>query len=236
MAFSHVIGTYKIGAAGGATTTGIDTTGADFIVIGVAWYDAVTATPTVSDSKGNTWTALTLSSMSLGDGSERLYYCKNPTVGSGHTFSVSGTSIYSPIFVNCFSGGSAAELDQQNTFDYTAGFTSVQPGSLTPAADDSLIITGIHIYSNSSAYGINGGFTAQVQPWSTPVTQGGGMAYLIQTTATPVNPTWSWTTNSFAALSMAVFRPSAAVSGGGPLMLSGNKRSNKFGKCGGRSA
>lgn len=213
MAFAFVTSAHKIGASGGSTTTAIDTTGVDFIAISISWYDAVTANPTVSDSKSNTWTALTLSSCSLADGSERLYYCKNPTVGSGHTFTVAGTSIFAPICVQCFSGGSTAELDQQNTFDYTAGLTSAATGSLTPVADDSLIITGLHTYNATSAIGINGGFTAEIQNYSAGVSQGGAIAYLIQTTAAAANPTWSWTSNSFAALSMAVFRPTAAAAG-----------------------
>src|SRR4051812_5534959 len=46
------------GASSGSTTSAINPTGANLIVVAVASY-TVNAAPTLTDSKGNTWTGLT---------------------------------------------------------------------------------------------------------------------------------------------------------------------------------
>ncbi len=77
------------GVNGGDTTgTPIDTTGANLLIFGVSYLDG--SAPTISDSKSNTWTALTATLPST-SGDIRIYYAKNPTVGAGHTFSATGT-------------------------------------------------------------------------------------------------------------------------------------------------
>jgi hypothetical protein len=46
---------------------------------------------------------------------ERLYYAANPTVGSGHTFSYTGASNFSSIFVAAFSGvATSSPFDKEN--------------------------------------------------------------------------------------------------------------------------
>ncbi len=65
------------------TSGAITTTGANLIVVNVGSYSVNPAT--FGDSKSNIWTALTLQSVTSGV-QTRLYYCVNPTVGSGHTF------------------------------------------------------------------------------------------------------------------------------------------------------
>ena len=65
-----------------ATTSAIDTTGATLLV---ALIVTDTGGGTMSDSKGNTWTALTAHSGGT-TVTGQLFYVSNPTVGSGHTF------------------------------------------------------------------------------------------------------------------------------------------------------
>lgn len=122
-----------------ATTSAVDTTGANLIVIEVNWFSG---SATISDSKGNTWTALTQFQGSLSRYTTRLYYCINPTVGTGHTFTAAATIVV--VNVAVFSKtGSAPAFDVQNGLNYTsANTTTIQPGSLTPAGNNELFILG----------------------------------------------------------------------------------------------
>src|SRR4051794_19191066 len=88
-------------SSNGSFTSAINTTGANLIVVSVSTQDSYA---TVSDSKGNNYTLL-LSQVS-NDGANRLlfYYCLNPTVGSGHTFSNNASYGVHDIVVQAFSG------------------------------------------------------------------------------------------------------------------------------------
>ena len=97
-----------------ATTTGIDTTGANLIVVTVSFIYHGTP-PSVSDSYGNSWTLVV---ESAGGGSlpgDALFYCADPTVGTGHTFACSTVdSGYPLITAQVFSGAAASPYDQQS--------------------------------------------------------------------------------------------------------------------------
>ena len=81
------------GTANSVTSTAINTTGANLIVVNAAWYSAGSADVTISDSEGNTgWTALTTRTSTLV--SNRLYYKYAPTTSATHTFTLSGTNSY----------------------------------------------------------------------------------------------------------------------------------------------
>lgn len=179
------------GVNGPHTTAAIDTTGADLIVLAVAFGDTTTAT--VSDSKGNTWTSLT---DRLGEGPfldvrVQLHYCISPTVGSGHTFTASAGTNYASIAAAAFSlaaGGFDAETGAGSG---VGGDTTMQPGSLTPSSADALLVTACG-YIGAATATINSSFTEVEDIDNTGV--GGfsvALAYKIQTTATAENPTWS---------------------------------------------
>jgi hypothetical protein len=90
----------------GVTTSPVDSTGANFIIICAPWYSG--STLTISDSYFNTWTKL--NQYGSGDPENAFYISANPTVGTGHTFTASGGAIYSPIAVIGFSGGASSPL------------------------------------------------------------------------------------------------------------------------------
>src|SRR3954469_3579948 len=113
------------------TTSGIDTTGANLIVVYLS-SDAGNTT-TVSDSKSNTYTALTVHG-TTNPNNCRLYYCAGATVGTGHTFTLSTGSGFPSIFVQAFGG--AGSFDSQN------GASGASPGSVTPPGDGCVIVTG----------------------------------------------------------------------------------------------
>lgn len=210
MAIAYVAGiTANLGANGG-TTSSVDSTGGNLVVVAVSSYD-LTSAPTVSDSKGNTYNALT-ARVYAGSHRVQLFYAENATVGSGHTFTVTGSTSYASISVNVFSGAkSSGAFDQQNG---AAGANSpASTGSVTPTEDNEVVVAGIALDSAPSGLSINGGFsTPAVAYFAGGSAYGVGSAYLIQTTATAANPAWSWTGGSQEPTAIATFRVAAAAS------------------------
>lgn len=225
MAYSFIssVSGYEPGATGDDfTTASIDTTSADLIVISVAWYPGTTADVTLSDSKSNTWTALTRRTTANTFYRERMYYCRGGTVGTGHTFTVAGTNFYGAMCAMAFSG-SAATVTDQETGAETNSASSLATGSITPSEDNCLIVVGINTGDTPAAVSIDGGFTI---PASTTIDgqaniyQGHSMAYLIQTTAAAANPTWNPTDATAMVTTIASFKGPGGGGGGvvGPLL------------------
>lgn len=208
MAYAH-IASVAVASPGGtpATTSAIDTTGANLIVISVG--DGGTSTPT--DSKGNTWTGLTVRNVG-GDLRGRLYYSYAPTVGTGHTFTVPNS--YGAIAVAAFSGAVASPFDVENGAADTDGGGTTQPGSVTPSENSEIVITGLGLGGSANTLSINGGFTIAASVDGIHGTQyGAAIAYLIQTTAAAANPTWSYSGGSTAiCATIASFKDTPAAS------------------------
>jgi hypothetical protein len=213
MAFSiinHVTAAATSGPLATATTGAISTVGANIIWIGISDYNPGTPSWTVSDSASNTWTRLIIIGASGGSESA-LYYCLNPITSAAHTFTVLGN--YPSIYVLAASGAAASPLDQFNSATGGVTATTFQPGSVTPSqANEIVITTWATIITGSSS--INSGFTiSDQQSYSSGNHIGGAMAYLIQTTATVENPTWtdSGSTLSFAPVGVIYTFKSAAA-------------------------
>lgn len=188
----------------GTTTSAIDTTGATLIVIAVNYYSINTS---VTDSKSNVWNSIT-SYTAASKNSTRLYYCINPIVGSGHTFTLSEPGSYPNIGV-CAFGGGYFQYQQETGQRTDTTSTSYQPGSLTPTSDNCVLVSSIG--TSGTSISINSSFTATTVNNSPGNYIGGGIAYKIQTTAGAENPTWSWTTSSSPASALAVFTSSDSV-------------------------
>jgi len=134
MAFSFVFDVEAASTNNNSATTGsVDTTGATFIVIECNHDNASAVAPT--DSKGNTWTAHTRYKSSAPG--TQFYSCVNPTVGSGHTFTLSSTSNYPSLGVIGFSTATDAAIDQQNGAT-TTGSSTLASGSITPSKSSHL--------------------------------------------------------------------------------------------------
>ena len=196
------------GSSGGGTTTAIDTSasGCKLIVVGIAYYS--TGTPTLSDSAGNTYTALTLRAGA--NYRARLYYCINPTLSASHTWTVGGGTTYPVMEVVGF--------DDTVTYEAESGaadqVSTLQPGSLTPSVNGAVIVA-IASGSWGSAASINSGFTLLGGVGTTGQQVAGGGAFLIQTTAAAINPSWTGVgVNADNANAMAVFLPSGGGGGG----------------------
>lgn len=208
--------------SGGDITTGsIDTTGANFLVMGVSFYQNVTANPTITDSKGNTWTPLTRNhNTNYGDYVGRIYYVENPTVGSGHTFSSAGPSVYSTISVGAFSGLATSSVFVDEEVAITGGMsvTTLSAASLATGADEILAVSHLALREDSGGgtISINDSFTVLHTFNNNPGNALGlGFAYRIEATpSTVIDPTWTFPTDS-AATELAFFVAGAGGGGGG---------------------
>lgn len=181
---------------GSVTTAGIDTTGANLIVAMVA-MDLGSTPGAVTDNKGNgSYTGLTV--ISAGSNSRgRLYYFFAPTVGTGHTFTYTGTSSFPAISVAAFSQAVTSPFDTESGAG-DAGSPGTHPlgGTVTPSQNNDLIITGC-TYGATAATDTSGnptlGFvTAAHIAAVVGISYGCGIAWLKQTTgAAGVNPQWT---------------------------------------------
>lgn len=203
---SLIASTSKVGTLNTVTTDAIDTTGANFIVLAIA-IDAG-ATPTISDSKGNTWVALSSSSQTV---KTILYYSVNPTVGTGHTFSNTAAGNYCAIAVQAFSRiRTASPFAEQNGATST-GTTTISTGAVSPVFNDALIVTAAGFNAAGLNLTIDSGFTVTGdEEFGSGNNYGIAMAYLIQSTAASVNPTWTRGTGTGAmSTRIATFKPVA---------------------------
>lgn len=166
----------------GLTTPGFNTTGADLIVLIVGSGGGVPS-GTPSDSKGNTWTALTGYG---GGGGIKAYYCKSPSVGAAHTFS-HNDGAFSSIAVIAVSGADVST----GPYDKQVGAASNTPGSVTPTYANSIIITGIHNDQTGDMTAISGGFTLSQHAPRSGNRDGVAIGYLIQTSIAAANPAWT---------------------------------------------
>ena len=209
MAFNLIVSTKAtVNGAAGLTTPAVDTSGANLIVISISGDNG-----TPSDSKGNTWTALT---DAAGNPTARLFYSANPTVGVGHTFT--SPSAFCPIFVAAFSSGGVSPFDQENTAQTASNVVTLSPGSITPTLDNELVVSALGTQDPADTHAINSSMSiVQSTNGASGVSFGGGLAYIVQTTATAINPAWSWNDACPASAVIASFKvattsPSASAS------------------------
>lgn len=195
---------------GGGTTGSFDSSGGDLIVVGISSYGMPTAS--VTDNKGNTYTALTGTANGPSGAACKLYYCANPTVGTGHTVTFSQGLSYPVISVAVFSGvTTTSPFDVENGANSTTN-TSLAPGSVTPTANGEVLISVLSLAAAYSGLGIDSSFSiAQSQAYSGGNNMGGAIAYYVQPTAAAINPTWSWTSSVGCATTIASFKAAAAA-------------------------
>ena len=170
------------------TTTGTDTTGCTLLVAMANFYS--NGDNMISDSKNNVWIEKTPQIASFA--SVRLYYCIAPTVGAGHTFTVSngnGGGVYMNLAVLGFS--KLAPVFDAEASGY-AGNIPVQPGSISPSSSDDLFVTacGCDLATVLAGLSIDSGFTI-ARKLASSGNNCGALAYKVKTTASSENPTWS---------------------------------------------
>lgn len=212
-----------LGQNGGTTAGTIDSSGADtlFMVVGLQG-----GTPTVSDSKSNNWTQVV--TVDNGFGAKNfLFRSDTPaTVGSGHTFTATLNSGLVGIAVTAFAGGATSSIDDQNAGHGSVFASTIAPGSITPTADNTIVITGASASdSPTDPSSIDASFTIAAHVAAGATNYGTGIAYLVQTTAAAANPTWTLSQSAtHEVATIASFKAAAGGGGGagGPITLGGS--------------
>jgi hypothetical protein len=191
----------------GGTSAAIDTTGATLIVISVSWASNPI---TLSDSKGNTWTALTQRTFSFDR--HQLFYRLTPTVGAGHTFSVTGTSIVAGWHVYAFAG--VASYQTESGASAGSG-NSLACGAVTPTLNGALLVTGLcsaPTAAETDAAGPEGTWVRTQISYVASNQIQASAAYSFQGVAAAINPTWTMSgTPANVCVGAAVFLPSAVT-------------------------
>lgn len=195
---------------GASSQASMNTTGANFLACTIADYNA-NSPSTITESRASsaptgytTVVSVTLVQMRI------AYWVNYTSAGNPTTFTTNGTGTYVALACIAMAGvdtsGSAFEAQSAGG---TATAATVQPGSLTPAVDNELLVTGMGTNVDTSAtinggYGVNGG--NPVTGGSSPGTSfTASIAYLIQTSKTAANPTWTGSDTSGRAARQATF-------------------------------
>lgn len=191
----------------------LDSTNAVLFILELQVSPFFSSGATVTDSKGNTLTAETTYNDSSGLRAIRFYRCIAPaTKGTGHFWTVTGSgsapSGFLTVYAYSDTNGAPTRVSATGLGGASTSLTSIQPGSITPPVNSCLCVCGVAI-TGSVTPSVDSGYTVDTSNSSQLFT-----ASQIQATATPLNPTWSWTGSNGAATNQIVFQPAAGGGGG----------------------
>ena len=213
MAAALVVATSKGSTNGGVsvTTDAIDTTGANLLYIPVAWFNGGTLSG-ISDSGDNTWLPLTGQSNTVGGAALSHWYCLNPTVGSGHTFTAMSPAPspgYPAIGVLAFSGANGGLLAENGVDSNSA--EAINTGSVVPGADGAVIIAPIGFGNAVTGVGVSGGSLAieELIAYSSGQNMPLAVAYEIQALSASRAAAWAWTNAVGVAAPIVAFAAGA---------------------------
>lgn len=199
----------KAAGSTGATTPAMNMSTATFLAALIHSSNGGSGLPSDSASgPSNTWASRTRKAAAFGG--SQLFDVAAPHVLASQTFTTNGSS--AGIVAAGFAGVHATPFDVESGAIANAS-TTVQPGSVTPAASGSLLLLG---WSTDTAAitisGISGGFTILQQTAFSPGNfYGGGLAYLIQGAAAAINPTITASGSTDLSCVMAVYKPAAGA-------------------------
>jgi hypothetical protein len=211
--------TAQSGQISAITTPMINTTGAGFIAVteqGLIFNASNQQINEVTDSANNGPGVFMANGLRFAGGQYGIapLFIVSPATSTTHTFTMTGSSSnYPQMAVEAFSGQPIGCSPTTVTYQ-TVASTTVQPGSITPAFNGALILSGYQ--GGNVTLTVDSGFTITDQ-----LAEGGGfqssiaMAYLIQGTAAPVNPTWTASSSTNGAATLMACYPVGSGGGGG---------------------
>jgi len=208
---AHGVSTSTDGGDPPAVT--LDTTGSDFtvVVLSSLFHEDPSH---ITDTYNGTFAFAEASSHCSAAGPQycvTIYYCSGCTYGASDAFHCTGCG-YATFTVMTFSGAKATSVLDAVGGQTSSSATSLSSGSVTPASNGELIVTGVETGGGGVTYSVDSGFTISNQG-NGPVP--GGSAYLIQGTGAAVNPSWSWSPAAQAGVAIATFLPATYSGGGG---------------------
>lgn len=182
--------------AGVIATPAFDSTGANFLIAVMGAYEN-SASPSVVDSYGNTWHAVTRTG-APDYGSTWMMYCYNATVGAGHVVTATSAAADIGIAVMAFSGVQSASTPYKSEADSPSaisGVSTVSAGStVTPAANDLVIAGATGIVTPPTSVTVDSGFTEVDIAGNSSAFAYAISGYLVSSGTTPVDPTWTYNT------------------------------------------
>lgn len=218
-----VVATEKIVGASGGTSASFDSTGANCIAIFLAYGGS----PTVSDNKGNTYTAGTSGSNTVAG---RWYYCLGATTGTGHTVTIGGGSVVASCVILALSGvKTTAAYNSPGATSFNSATSDSFSVDVTPGFNDAFVAFGLG-FQTATISAVTGSNGWTVPQWTSGVggtNYGSAVAYKIQTTAATVpaaEQLMSWTGSCSGINICAYFEPAAGGGGGESLTLTTPKQ------------
>ena len=193
----------------GGTTTGVTTTG-NFVALRIGFAGAATLTG-VSDNKGNTYTALTVSAAQNSTKTIE-YYAENATTGAGHTFTVTGTNAFPAVCpISITSMVTSGSLDTgTDQIDTTFTSTTCKTVSISPSAGKKVVIFGFSWEATSGTSTVDSSVLPSPPtqiPFVGGTNYGAGVGYVIQTpNGVTIQPTVTTPASGFPDCTIAAFK------------------------------
>lgn len=197
------------GASSTLTTSAITTTGSSELIACVASGVNVSS---VSDSKSNTWTALTQRGTS-GITVIKCYYAENPTVGASHTFTatISAPDFPGMAVIGVTGTATSSSLRGENGGATLGAAVNLTPGSISPGATD-IAVSAMTLTGTVTSLAIDSGFTISgTASYIAGNSYGISMAYKTSPSGTE-SPQWSWGNFITSAGENAAFKQATATS------------------------
>lgn len=175
-----------------ATTTSIDATGANFIVVAVTRQNGQTSS--VTDSRGNTYTQDDAQSSVAGIDLWRSY---TTNVSSSMTISASSGGVAVALYYLIFSNTVGSTVDGNNSYSASAATGNAGAFPLTASGNGAVYIATVNDF-NAAAPTIDNSFIIPSGCSNTLINTGavlayaGAIAYYIQPTASSLNPLWDF--------------------------------------------
>ncbi len=190
------------GPNGSGNTPSLNTTGANALIAFVGFL-ATATTPTMADSKSNTW--VNIGSIAVGNNPKlACFVCLNPSsVGTLHTFSATGTNTFASLQVSAFSVSGGMLTEVLVTASNAAG-TSKATGSITPADSSGELLMTALVFNAVATASVDSSFSLLDQlNFVASNSYGIAAAYIVQGTA--ANPTWTVTASAALVVMQVAF-------------------------------
>jgi hypothetical protein len=221
LAFLTTTASEPLTSATSITSVGIDTTGANLIVVGMVCAGTASdaATP-VTDSKANAWTRIGTSAVNGGNRIS-LFYSVPTTVGTGHTVTYTiQSSTGLSIGVSCASGAAASPLDagSNSTFAVNAAAQTLTTSpSVTLSQANELLVACAWNAAGGKVGTLAAGVGGATWTVDFDLENGAGQAFTfghsIVSSTGPHSTTFSINggVNSFLSVGMCSFKELAAI-------------------------
>lgn len=194
------------------TTPAINTTGASLIVVGTGDYNDFPVD--ITSSPANTFHPLNAYQYA-GYGSQ-IQYVYGVATGSSQTFTCSG-AIHGATHFSCFVAVFSGTDTTSAVFDVQGGtgalcYNTVTTGSITPASTGELLITAwSYGGTNGTGVAVNNGFSITDTWHGDGYANAAAAAYLIDSSASSINATWTWPDAYYCGAGIAAFKPAGAT-------------------------